>query len=157
SWRGSVRTCNRSGGTSATWMTSPTSRSGSRRRSARACSTSSGATRIEAAMRTFVYSDATSHKFWSIELKVVSFTANYGRQVTPGTSKTKTFADEATARVEHDKLVAEKLGKGYTESTPSAKPAGSMREALESALVEKPDDLASHMAYADYLSEQGDP
>jgi uncharacterized protein (TIGR02996 family) len=32
----------------------------------------------------------------------------------------------------------------------------SMREALESALVEGPDDLANHMAYADYLTEQGD-
>src|SRR3954468_18483091 len=33
----------------------------------------------------------------------------------------------------------------------------SLREALESALVENPDDLASHAAYADYLQEQGDP
>jgi uncharacterized protein (TIGR02996 family) len=32
-----------------------------------------------------------------------------------------------------------------------------MRQALESALVARPDDLASHMAYADYLHEQGDP
>lgn len=32
-----------------------------------------------------------------------------------------------------------------------------MREALEQALIENPDDLASHMAYADYLREQGDP
>src|SRR5262245_23320090 len=29
-----------------------------------------------------------------------------------------------------------------------------LRDALESALVENPDDLAAHMAYADYLSEQ---
>jgi uncharacterized protein (TIGR02996 family) len=33
----------------------------------------------------------------------------------------------------------------------------SLREALESALVENPDDLATHHAYADYLQEQGDP
>jgi uncharacterized protein (TIGR02996 family) len=32
-----------------------------------------------------------------------------------------------------------------------------LREALEAALVEQPDDLASHMAYADYLRDQGDP
>jgi uncharacterized protein (TIGR02996 family) len=32
-----------------------------------------------------------------------------------------------------------------------------LREALESALVENPDDLAAHMAYADHLNEQGDP
>jgi uncharacterized protein (TIGR02996 family) len=33
----------------------------------------------------------------------------------------------------------------------------SLREALESALIENPDDLASHAAYADFLQEQGDP
>jgi uncharacterized protein (TIGR02996 family) len=32
-----------------------------------------------------------------------------------------------------------------------------MREALEGALFANPMDLASHMAYADYLAEQGDP
>ncbi len=32
-----------------------------------------------------------------------------------------------------------------------------MRQALEAALFASPDDLASHMAYADYLAEQGDP
>jgi uncharacterized protein (TIGR02996 family) len=33
----------------------------------------------------------------------------------------------------------------------------SLRDALESALLENPDDLATHYAYADYLQEQGDP
>lgn len=33
----------------------------------------------------------------------------------------------------------------------------SLRDALESALVEDPDDLATHYAYADFLQEQGDP
>jgi uncharacterized protein (TIGR02996 family) len=32
-----------------------------------------------------------------------------------------------------------------------------LRQALESALVENPNDLAAHRAYADFLSEQGDP
>src|SRR5262249_12053597 len=31
------------------------------------------------------------------------------------------------------------------------------KEALESALVANPDDLGTHMAYADYLMEHGDP
>ncbi len=34
---------------------------------------------------------------------------------------------------------------------------GNLREALEMALVEAPDDLATYRAYADLLSEQGDP
>src|SRR5262249_40048399 len=32
-----------------------------------------------------------------------------------------------------------------------------LRAALETALVENPDDLATHMAYGDHLAEQGDP
>jgi uncharacterized protein (TIGR02996 family) len=109
-------------------------------------------------MRTFVYSDASSHKFWNIELLGSSFTVTYGRQGTAGQTQTKTFPSDAAALKEHDKLVKEKLGKGYKESTPAAKPVpASLKESLEAALVENPDDLASHMAYADYLSEQGDP
>jgi uncharacterized protein (TIGR02996 family) len=33
----------------------------------------------------------------------------------------------------------------------------SLRDALESALIENPEDLATHYAYADYLQDQGDP
>jgi uncharacterized protein (TIGR02996 family) len=108
-------------------------------------------------MRTFTYSDAKSHKFWNIELQGKSFTVTYGRQGTQGQSKTKEFADEARAQKEHDKLVKEKLAKGYVETTPAAARPSSQREALEAALVENPDDLATHMAYADWLSENGDP
>jgi uncharacterized protein (TIGR02996 family) len=112
-------------------------------------------------MRTFEYSDAKSHKFWNIELQGKSFTVSYGRQGTVGQSQTKEFADEEKAQKEHDKLVREKLAKGYVETTPGAAPAGpgeaAMQKALEAALVANPDDLASHMAYADWLSERGDP
>jgi uncharacterized protein (TIGR02996 family) len=109
-------------------------------------------------MRTFTYSDAKSHKFWNIELQGNTVTVTYGRIGSAGQTQTKTFADEARAQKEHDKLVKEKLAKGYVETTPSAKPQpANIREALEEALFENPDDLAAHMAYADYLTEQGDP
>lgn len=35
--------------------------------------------------------------------------------------------------------------------------ADSMRQVLEAALGESPDDLAAHMAFGDYLAERGDP
>src|SRR5262245_46155602 len=35
--------------------------------------------------------------------------------------------------------------------------ADPLRATLETALVEHPDDLATYMAYADHLAEQGDP
>jgi uncharacterized protein (TIGR02996 family) len=112
----------------------------------------------EEPMRTFTFSDAKSHKFWNIELQGNSFTVTYGRQGTAGQTQTKTFRDAAAAQREHDKLIKEKLAKGYKETTPAARPAGgSLREALEAALVENPDDLAAHAAYADHLQEEGDP
>jgi uncharacterized protein (TIGR02996 family) len=109
-------------------------------------------------MRTFQFSDAKSHKFWNIDLQGKSFTVTYGRVGSAGQTQTKTFATEALAQKEHDKFVKEKLGKGYSETTPSAAPQpSSLREALEAALMENPDDTAAHMAYADWLTEQGDP
>jgi uncharacterized protein (TIGR02996 family) len=108
-------------------------------------------------VRTFQFSDDRSHKFWNIDLRGKRFVVTYGRLGTAGQSQTKDFADEGKARKEHDKLVAEKLAKGYVETTPAAKPAGSKREAMEAALVENPDDLGAHMAYADLLIEEGDP
>src|SRR6516165_4013070 len=108
-------------------------------------------------MRTFVFRDAKSHEFWNIELQGNSFTVTYGRQGGAGQTQAKEFADEAEVRKEHDKLVREKLAKGYVETTPSAARPSSQREALEAALAENPDDLATHMAYADWLNDQGDP
>jgi uncharacterized protein (TIGR02996 family) len=109
-------------------------------------------------MRTFRFRDDKSAKFWNIELQGSAFTVRFGRSGTKGQTKSKSFRDEATARKEHDKLVQEKLAKGYQETTPAPAPASTpLGEALEAALVENPDDLAAHSAYADYLQEQGDP
>jgi predicted DNA-binding WGR domain protein len=63
-------------------------------------------------MRTFVVTDAKSHKFWNIELHGDSFTVSFGRVGTKGQAQTKTFPDEAEALRQHDKLVTEKLAKG---------------------------------------------
>src|SRR5687768_15722512 len=47
-----------------------------------------------------------------------------------------------------------RLTKGHVMA--KKRPASGMRQALEEALVDEPDELASHMAYADWLSEQGE-
>jgi uncharacterized protein (TIGR02996 family) len=111
-------------------------------------------------MRTFEFKDAKSNKFWHIELSGSSFTVTFGRIGTTGQTQTKTFANAATAKKEHDKLVAEKLKKGYVETTAAATttPAiSSEQKALEAALVAHADEVAAHSAYGDYLMEQGDP
>jgi uncharacterized protein (TIGR02996 family) len=107
-------------------------------------------------MRTFTYSDAKSHKFWNIELQGSQLTVTYGRIGTAGQTQTKAFKDAAAAQKEHDKLVKEKLAKGYVETAAAAAPSPTQL-ALEQALAEDPDDLAAHSAYADYLTEQGHP
>ncbi|OAI48009.1 hypothetical protein AYO44_08105 [Planctomycetaceae bacterium SCGC AG-212-F19] len=115
-------------------------------------------------MRTFEFTDEKSNKFWNIELQGTKFTVIFGRIGTAGQMQTKMFADEAKAQAAHDKLVAEKLGKGYVETTrgaaaaPAATAAPSpLQQSLEQAILDNPDDIATHSAYADFLSEQGDP
>jgi uncharacterized protein (TIGR02996 family) len=112
-------------------------------------------------MRTFVFTDATSNKFWHIALSGKSFTVQFGRVGTTGQTQTKTFISAAVAQKEHDKVVAQKLKKGYVETTapaaPPAPPVSTERLALEKALVAHPDEVAAHSAYADYLIEAGDP
>jgi uncharacterized protein (TIGR02996 family) len=112
-------------------------------------------------MRSFEFKDGKSNKFWNIELKDKEFTVTYGRIGTAGQQQTKSFPDPTKAKAAHDKLVTEKLGKGYVETTGAvpSKPVepSPLQKALEKALVDNPDDLAAHSAYADYLSEHGDP
>lgn len=106
-------------------------------------------------MRTFQYSDAKSHKFWNIDISGSTFTVTYGKVGAAGQTQTKSFASDAKAQAEADKLIREKLKKGYVETTPQA--AASQTEAFERALADNSDDLASWCAFADYLAEQGDP
>jgi predicted DNA-binding WGR domain protein len=85
-------------------------------------------------MRRFELSEGTSNKFWEIEVDGSSVTTRWGRLGTNGQSKTKEFASAAKAQAEHDALVREKTGKGYSEvgvvagaalprATPAPKPA----------------------------------
>jgi uncharacterized protein (TIGR02996 family) len=107
-------------------------------------------------MRSFTFRDGKSDKFWNIDLAGNRFTVTYGRTGTAGQVQTKEFADEAKARAAHDKLIAEKVAKGYREEA-AAPPPAPLQRALEQAIVENPDDVAAHMAYADHLQERGDP
>jgi uncharacterized protein (TIGR02996 family) len=107
-------------------------------------------------MRTFNYSDDKSSKFWKIELEGSSYTVRFGRIGTEGQTKTKDFPSPQAAQKAHHKIIAEKLAEGDVEVTAPA-PAASTDNVLERALLDDPDDLAAHAAYADWLGEQGDP
>src|SRR5688572_20088817 len=64
-------------------------------------------------MPRYELSDGRSNKFWQIELSGTSFTTTYGKIGTAGQKSIKTFATEAAAQREHDKLITEKTKKGY--------------------------------------------
>ncbi|EMY79497.1 WGR domain protein [Leptospira weilii serovar Ranarum str. ICFT] len=61
------------------------------------------------------YQDATSNKFWNIEVSGKSFTVTYGKIGTSGQTQTKTFDTEEKCLKEANKLLSEKLKKGYVE------------------------------------------
>lgn len=108
-------------------------------------------------MRTFQFSDAKSHKFWAIDVQGSSFTVTYGKVGTAGQSQTKSFPTAEKAQAEADKLIREKTGKGYRETTPTATAATSDADAFEKGLLDHRDELVRWNAYSDYLAERGDP
>jgi predicted DNA-binding WGR domain protein len=59
------------------------------------------------------FKDEKSNKFWQIEASGKSFTVTYGKSGTAGSSQTKTFGSESECQKEAEKLLNEKLKKGY--------------------------------------------
>jgi predicted DNA-binding WGR domain protein len=66
--------------------------------------------------RSLRYTDAKSDKFWMIRWSGCNHTVQYGRSGTVGQSQTKDFPSEEAAQKSYEKLLAEKLKKGYVES-----------------------------------------
>jgi uncharacterized protein (TIGR02996 family) len=106
-------------------------------------------------MRTFQFSDSKSHKFWNIDIDSTKLIIQYGKVGTNGQTLEKMFMTEAKAQTEMAKLIREKTGKGYIETTPTV--AISDREAFERTIALEPTNVMAWSAYADYLTEQGDP
>ncbi|HET9957310.1 MAG TPA: WGR domain-containing protein, partial [Polyangiaceae bacterium] len=74
-------------------------------------------------MRRFEFSEGNSNKFWQVEQKGESLLIQWGKIGTNGQSQTKDFTNDAKAKSEADKLIAEKKKKGYVEVKDVA-PAG---------------------------------
>ncbi|EMO12642.1 WGR domain protein, partial [Leptospira santarosai str. CBC523] len=83
------------------------------------------------------YQDGSSNKFWNIEVSGNSFTVTYGKIGTSGQTQTKTFDNEDKCLKEAQKLLSEKLKKGYqgtgevVASTSSPKSAKNKTETSE--------------------------
>lgn len=74
--------------------------------------------RTSMSKRVFEFSTGKSNKFWSIEVSGPSHIVNYGRIGARGQSKTKEFDSSAAASKDCEKLIKEKLKKGYIECPP---------------------------------------
>jgi predicted DNA-binding WGR domain protein len=70
---------------------------------------------LPAAMKRFEFIEGGSKKFWEIDQSGIEMTIRYGRIGTNGHTQTKTFPDESRTTREVQKLIAEKVKKGYIE------------------------------------------
>jgi|JI10StandDraft_1071094.scaffolds.fasta_scaffold686181_1 predicted DNA-binding WGR domain protein len=65
--------------------------------------------------RTFINQTGESNKFWQIDQKDNSYIVTWGKIGTEGRSSEKTFQSREDCNKEVEKLIKEKLGKGYLE------------------------------------------
>ena len=66
-------------------------------------------------IRRFEYVGGSSAKFWEVSVTDNQVTVYYGRLGTNGQTQSKSFPDATKAQQYADKVVAQKLGKGYVE------------------------------------------
>jgi predicted DNA-binding WGR domain protein len=107
--------------------------------------------------RHFTYKDEKSDKFWMVEVLGNNMTVVFGKTNTAGVTNTKTFENEADALREAEKLIREKLKKGYLE-TPGES-VGEFSETEFWSLIERSkknaEDLESQiMMLAEYLQKR---
>jgi predicted DNA-binding WGR domain protein len=84
--------------------------------------------------REFQLVEGTSSKFWAIQLEGKAFEVTFGRIGTAGQNQRKEFKSAGEALKAHDKLIAEKVAKGYAEvrgpASPSPKPAQAQKTSI---------------------------
>jgi len=92
----------------------------------------------------YEFSEGTSNKFWEIKLTPgdPSLTTTFGKIGGSGQTTIKKFGSAADAKKEHDKLVAEKVKKGYKHAPAKAakadKPAAKAAKGAKAAPEAKP-------------------
>lgn len=69
--------------------------------------------------RRFEFVEGPSAKFYEVEVQDCDVLISFGRIGTGGQSQTKTLAGADAATQHAEKLIREKLGKGYVESQPA--------------------------------------
>ncbi|HEY5314381.1 MAG TPA: WGR domain-containing protein [Pirellulales bacterium] len=67
-------------------------------------------------IRRFEFIGGSSAKFWEISVNGANVNVRYGRLGTSGQQQDKVLPDSASASKHAEKLIAEKIGKGYSET-----------------------------------------
>lgn len=93
-------------------------------------------------MRRFELVEGKSAKFWQVGRDGASLTVTFGRIGTNGQTQTKEFPTEKAAQTELDKLVREKVGKGYSEKTAGGKATTAEAPARKTAGEPGPEEPA---------------
>lgn len=103
-------------------------------------------------MRTFHRTDDSRTRFWSIALDDLTLTITYGKLGSAGRTQVVQCPSAAEAARDHRKRIQQKLREGYVEQVSN----DPLYAVFENAIVANPADVAAHVAYADWLSEQGE-
>ncbi len=82
-------------------------------------------------MKTYIYQDEKSHKFWAVEQQRNELHITWGKVGTNGQSQVKSFADTAAAEKAELKLIAEKTKKGYVEEVSVMTPTSVPTQVIE--------------------------
>jgi predicted DNA-binding WGR domain protein len=91
--------------------------------------------------RELIYMDAKSSKFWKIRQEGNSHTVTYGRIGSAGQQSAKSFDNEAAAAKDAEKLIKEKLAKGYVDQTQSQPAAEGLLPLVAFPNINQRDDV----------------
>jgi len=92
----------------------------------------------------FEFADGNSVKFWEIKTDGNKVITRYGKSGSAGRTSEKSFADSTAAQKEHDKLVREKIKKGYAEAGDTA--AGEKEDPIVKASASTPKIITENEA-----------
>ena len=100
-------------------------------------------------LRYLVFQDGKSHKFWSIDVSGASFTVTYGKVGSDGRKSTKTFPSVAACQKEAEKLVNQKIKKGYEDGGAKVKKTNPSRSSKPQADSEQWKDRFAYLLDTD--------
>lgn len=107
-------------------------------------------------MPRYEFSEGTSNKFWEINLSGKSFTTTYGKIGTSGQTTIKQFKSDAEAKKEYDKLIAEKVKKGYQPADGAGGASADDDDDVAPPVAKKPAAKAAAKPAAKPASSNGD-